>query len=248
MSVGQTLRRSREERGMTLLDVAQGTRVRKHFLRALEEDAPAGAFPSAAYARFFLRAYARHLGVEEEPLLRSMEASHPSAQEHLVKFARPAVPAPSRLVPRLTMVVAGAVFVAIVVLSLQASIGRQPASNRFPARGGTHASAPHGDPGPLSRFRTPPSVGTARMLDVVITVSAPCWIKASEDGRFVVEKTFAAGQRLHLQANKRLTLILGNAGGARLLVNGKLLPTGAPGQVRHMTFVLRGGAARLLPG
>jgi len=38
------------------------------------------------------------------------------------------------------------------------------------------------------------------------------------------------------RAKRHLELVLGNAGGVTLRVNGKLMPTGRPGQVVHLVF------------
>ena len=65
---GQKLRQARERRSLSLEQVAQATRIRAHYLQALE----AGEFdalPSQAQARGFLRAYAGYLGMDGEALL-----------------------------------------------------------------------------------------------------------------------------------------------------------------------------------
>lgn len=67
-TVGEYLRKTREERGITLEQVAQATRVRLPYLAALEEDEPT-SLPSAVQARGFLRLYASFLGLPAQPLL-----------------------------------------------------------------------------------------------------------------------------------------------------------------------------------
>lgn len=67
-TVGEYLRKIREERGITLEQVAQATRVRLPYLAALEEDEPA-SLPSAVQARGFLRLYASFLDLPAQPLL-----------------------------------------------------------------------------------------------------------------------------------------------------------------------------------
>ena len=72
-SVGARLRRTREQRQLSLDEVAEVTRLRLHYLRALEND-DLSAMPSAAQARGFLRIYADYLGLEIDALLESQEA------------------------------------------------------------------------------------------------------------------------------------------------------------------------------
>jgi transcriptional regulator with XRE-family HTH domain len=99
VEVSSVLRRAREGRGESLLQAAEGTRISATYLEALEDDAPVEAFPSALYARFFLRAYARYLGVEEGPLVEVFSRRHgleiteaPAVDEPPAEVTEPAEP------------------------------------------------------------------------------------------------------------------------------------------------------------
>ena len=67
-TVGQKLQRVRNERKLTLEQVAHATHIRLHYLQALEEDRP-DTIPSEAQGRGFLRLYAGHLKLPVQPLL-----------------------------------------------------------------------------------------------------------------------------------------------------------------------------------
>jgi transcriptional regulator with XRE-family HTH domain len=67
-SVGARLRQARELRRLTLQQVSETTKVRIHYLQALESD-DHSAIPSAAQARGFLRIYADFLGLDLADLL-----------------------------------------------------------------------------------------------------------------------------------------------------------------------------------
>ncbi|HEY5983012.1 MAG TPA: helix-turn-helix transcriptional regulator [Anaerolineales bacterium] len=67
-SIGATLRAAREKRQLTLAQVSESTRVRAHYLQALEND-DVSAMPSAAQARGFLRIYAQFLGLDLQTLI-----------------------------------------------------------------------------------------------------------------------------------------------------------------------------------
>jgi len=56
--------------------VAAATRISPDYLHALERDAPLSAFPAPMYARAFLRSYARHLGLSEEPIMAAFASRH----------------------------------------------------------------------------------------------------------------------------------------------------------------------------
>lgn len=64
-SLGQELKRRREQKNVSLKDVAEGTRVGIRFLHAIEAD-DFSALPGSVYARSFVRNYARFIGMDEE--------------------------------------------------------------------------------------------------------------------------------------------------------------------------------------
>ena len=71
-SIGARLRRARKQRQLSLDQVAEVTRLRLHYLQALEND-DLSAMPSAAQARGFLRIYAGYLGLDIDELLENPE-------------------------------------------------------------------------------------------------------------------------------------------------------------------------------
>jgi transcriptional regulator with XRE-family HTH domain len=66
-TIGVRLKRAREERRLTIPQAASATRIRSHYLEALEKD-DLSRVPSAAQARGFLRIYAEFLGLDPEDL------------------------------------------------------------------------------------------------------------------------------------------------------------------------------------
>lgn len=66
---GPLLRRTREQRGVTLDDVARETRLSKRYLIALEEEA-ISKLPGGTYNRAYLKSYAVFLALEPDALVR----------------------------------------------------------------------------------------------------------------------------------------------------------------------------------
>ena len=73
MAIGAELRNARIQRGLTIEQVAQDTRISARFLRALEED-DFEALPAPVYVRGFLRSYANYLRIDSQPLLDELNA------------------------------------------------------------------------------------------------------------------------------------------------------------------------------
>lgn len=66
--LGALLRNEREKRGLSYEQVAQVTRLRKHFLEAMENEAWEN-LPPSVFVKGFIRSYAKALGLEEAKLL-----------------------------------------------------------------------------------------------------------------------------------------------------------------------------------
>ena len=66
--LGDTLRETRQRRGLSLGEIESATRIRKKYLEALEAE-DFEALPAPVYVKGFLRTYARYLGLDPLPLL-----------------------------------------------------------------------------------------------------------------------------------------------------------------------------------
>jgi cytoskeletal protein RodZ len=88
-TVGQVLRATRKERGLTLEQASAVTRVRLPYLQALEND-EADLLPSVVQARGYLRLYADYLGLPVQPLLDAWPDRAPVI---------PSAPAPDEGIP-----------------------------------------------------------------------------------------------------------------------------------------------------
>lgn len=73
MGVGADLQKARELRGLKLEDVSKRTRIAAKYLEAIEEDRY-DVFPSHTYARGFIRAYAKVVGMDAQLLTRQFNS------------------------------------------------------------------------------------------------------------------------------------------------------------------------------
>jgi cytoskeletal protein RodZ len=83
-TIGEQLKQARETRGVSLEQAAQVTRVRIHYLKALESDLR-DQLPSNVQGRGFLRLYADYLGLTVQPLLDQWEGRIPPEVEKAVE-------------------------------------------------------------------------------------------------------------------------------------------------------------------
>src|SRR4030081_2878549 len=64
-SFGEKLRKEREQRKITLDDISSTTKISPRMLRALEDE-HFDQLPGGVFNKGFVRAYARHIGLDEE--------------------------------------------------------------------------------------------------------------------------------------------------------------------------------------
>jgi cytoskeleton protein RodZ len=96
-SVGETLRRERLRKDMSLEQISRETKISARLLEAIEKD-QFDLLPGGVFAKSFVRQYARFLGLDEEELASEVEkAMHPAGD--LPSFAS-AAPEPAFKVPR----------------------------------------------------------------------------------------------------------------------------------------------------
>lgn len=72
MKFGESLKKERELRGITLDEISHQTKVHTRFLEAIERDDLRG-LPAKAFAKGFLRSYARMVGLDEEQVITHFE-------------------------------------------------------------------------------------------------------------------------------------------------------------------------------
>jgi cytoskeleton protein RodZ len=89
LPIHQQLKELRETKSISLEQAAQATRIRLHYLKALEAG-NFSALPSPAQARGFVRSYAAYLGLDPQAVIEALVAEVPGS---LAASSRPLPPA-----------------------------------------------------------------------------------------------------------------------------------------------------------
>ena len=231
--VGRSLRRARQRHHVQLEDAATITRIPKRYLEALEANAPLEAYPAPVYARAFLREYAQYLNIDPEPLVARF-GTVPSAEVRLSSIAGDAVPPPRRWPARV-----------LLALSIGGLLGLAAVgilSDRTGVLGPLPPQRPVSSPAMKPANPGPKHVHRFSGITAAMHVIGPCWVRAAADGKMILPgHTYAASQRATFSAKHSLDLTLGNAGGVRLILNGRRVPTGLPGQPIHLAIAFQNG-------
>ena len=104
MPIGETLVQARHQAGLTLTQVSRRSRIRETIIRKIEAD-DFSEYGGDFYARGHIRAIAKAVGADPEPLIAEYDAVHRgpgvlsavSLEELLTR-----APPPGRLIPRAT--------------------------------------------------------------------------------------------------------------------------------------------------
>jgi cytoskeletal protein RodZ len=225
---GETLRREREMRGVSLREVADATKISVRFLQAIESDRldvlPGGLFPKA-----FVRQYAAHLGLDVERAVADFVRSHEGGEGLAAAPANPRSRAARFRRPAAIAGGVGLALLAFVAWRGQQAAWRTPTEETAgPALPSPSVSADRVYPPPLA------ASAAAGALAVDLQARENCWVSVKVDGVKVIDRVLAAGERETLRAERELVLSVGNAGGVAITLNGRPgIALGRPGEVRR---------------
>jgi cytoskeleton protein RodZ len=87
-------------------------------------------------------------------------------------------------------------------------------------------------PAPVAAAAEPSPMQSQKALRIGFQAIQECWLSVSSDGRRVFVSVVKPGDHNNFEANERFNIILGNAGGVNLTINGKpAKPLGKSGEV-----------------
>jgi cytoskeletal protein RodZ len=227
-SFGETLRRERELRGVSLREIADATKISVRFLQALEKDR-LDVLPGGVFRRAFVKQYARHLGLDSERLVAEFVYAHGdqnSDQPQPRRRREGSSPGTLLLI---------AVFASVAVASLLKATPPREAVSSVPAPAARAQRAPEVVP-PIEK----PVAAAAEKLVLTVQAQQTCWIEVRVDGQQVVARTLEQGQSETVEAAGEIVLGLGNAGGVTFTVNdlpGR--PLGKSGEVKKNIVITK---------
>jgi transcriptional regulator with XRE-family HTH domain len=214
MTFGEVLAAKRGERGLTIEQAAAATRIRAHYLSALESN-ELERLAAPVYAKGHLRTYARYLGLDPEPLVAMMrvEAQEP---RRLLSIGR-VVMRPRMVLTAPTVAAAGLV---LLVGAFSGYAWRQIQSDQRPgaptAAAHFAAISPGATPGPSP---TP----QARPMVLGVRVTEEVWINVFVDGRpqyADAGKTLPAGSVVYF-AGVDIKITSGKASATFITIDGR---------------------------
>lgn len=266
---GESLKREREMRGVTLDEISAATRIATRFLRAIENE-EWGQLPGGVFNRGFVRAVARYLGLDEENIVAEYTSTvddHPSVP---VWTGSPPAVTPQQ--PWLAWIIAAVLVLALLIgswLGIRRLIEWRAA--RRTAQTSTLSSPPSSEstsspdqaapdttahnaikPALLQQNGTPgeqaltPFSPSMEPFQLNIETSTQTQLTIVADRDVVFDKTIMPGETHSFWAADHFQVSTQDAGAVHLKLNGKKLapfgPAGRAGKITLTRDALKGTA------
>ena len=250
--IGTLLQKKRREKGLSLKDVEQATKIRTRYLEGLERE-DYSVLPDAVYVHGFLKTYANFLGLDGEQLSRELRERRASRQERQLghhdegssgvatepeQSPITLVDVERRRVSGVTVLtVALAVLVLAVVIGVLYFIGRGSQTPVEPAsKPSQEEKQPAKEPAAAQETTAPKEPAAARETTAAAAKPAPETVRAtvkvvdSSTGLTIYTDQTVADSRIAqpgfsrtFEARDAVTVSAANAGAVEVEVNGRNL-------------------------
>jgi cytoskeleton protein RodZ len=248
---GESLKREREMRGVTLDEISAATRIATRFLQAIENE-EWDQLPGGVFNRGFVRAVARYLGLDEENTVAEYTLAVGDRQPVPVWTGSPPLVAPEQ--HWMAWIVAAVLFLALLAGAwfgtrrfLAWRAAKRSAQAAAASGASTSANAPqqtsdeppdatiNGAPGPYDLDAPPgmpavavdptsartPITPPANPFELKIEAGKKTTVTVVADKEVVFDGTMQAGENLSFPASDHFQVTANDAGALHLELNGK---------------------------
>ncbi len=266
--IGEKLRRQRTQLGLDIAQIAKETKIGTRLLQAIEAE-DFDKLPGGVFRKSFVRQYASALGLQEEEIASDLKQF--DVPEELPELPPEEAPKFAGEMPSILTATSSAVqnrlhthfgafaaFAAVMLgcagiyawwQSARPEPGMEPLENAervspplpvADARVETARVSPS-TPSREAETQPPLSAPAPTTLRVGLTAGEKTWVSVSSDGKQVFANELEANQSKTLEAAERIRVLVGNAGGLMITLNGKPIGTiGSRGQVRVVEITQAG--------
>ncbi len=265
-SFGTQLKRQREKKNVSLDDISAATKISNRFLNAIETDR-FDQLPGGIFNRGFIRAYARHLGLDEEQTVSAyvIAAGEESTAPGAGVDSEQSVEAQPATAPNFPWGLA--VLILLIVIAIVAWIMHR---NAEPAQTMNATSAPNATDAQIDRPRpatttanvetkqdapsttqnTKPMHGDVSAQDFRLQIIAreDSWLSISGPHGQIFHGTLAKLEEKSIVGRDRIVVRTGNAAGLEFVWNGQdVTSPGKEGEVRTVMFDGNGAHMMTMP-
>ena len=228
LTLGEKLRQAREERGITISEVAEQTRISALYLGCIEND-DYRTLPGGIFNKGFIKSFAKYVGVDEQEALQDYALLVANQDNEIVdepKTYRPQVLSNDNDSSRLTTIIFAGVILALMVAGVLMLVryleplATQPTANTaLNANTISNINLTNGDVANTNATNAP----TVDKIEAEIkAVRQNLWVQYQIDGK-TVAKVIKADAPLKIEAQKKLIISYSKAQAKniQIMLNGK---------------------------
>jgi cytoskeletal protein RodZ len=232
--IGSRLRQAREQRGLSLHDIANTTKMSMVVLKDIEAN-DFSRLPGGLFARSYVRAFAAEVGLNADELVAEYRERF-EPQPSSPTFGPDVRARADRMetLVRVAVVVFGVgVLVAMVLFSKRVHAPAENPRWEPPAAILTGLeAAPASDQPTHTDLVAITSAHAAVPLRLEMQFTAPCWVSARADGDVVIYRLMQPAERAFVEARNAIALRIGDAAAVVYTINGAPgRPLGRTGEV-----------------
>lgn len=256
---GELLKAEREKRGLSIKDVEQGTSIRSLYLTAIEQG-NYSVVPGEVYLKGFIRNYASFLGLNPQEIMEvyrhsTGNAQPPTEQQPVtptinqpLNTAQGNPPTTTQKVKEKRESSSSIKWAAIILIPVIGAASYwwysqntpQPKSQVTPKPAPTAPATPTqpAQPAPPAIPPASPASPQTKPVIVIAKFTDECWTQVLVDGKEVYEGIPKVGETINWEAQKNITIRLGNASGVDIIYNGQPQgKLGSKGEVTEKIFI-----------
>lgn len=273
MTIGNQLKKARQDKQVTLSEVYQQTRIHPNVLNALEEDR-FDKILNPAYIRSFLKQYATYLSLDAKKILSEYDKLHPAEKLEKTKSPPPEkkLPLPdidlAKIAKSISIIAASIIAIIILVFLVRSTAkvinnisqkrvlrARQidlaekakpikiTAAEKGTAKKKVQEAPQKDISKPVSRPPGKAPIPAGEKLRLAITATDDVWIQLRVDGKIIFDSVLKKGSIEQWEANDNFKIWTGKAEAMQLNLNGNDLGTPGAG-VKKDIIVTREGIKR----
>lgn len=228
MSLAETLKKAREDKGLKLEDISKRTRISIKFLEKIENGVY--DFAPEPYVRAFIRSYARIVGLNPDEVIKQYESEIAllKPKEEKKEEKKPQFDVASFVSENILWLIGGFVIVMIVVFIFIGVEDRQVKSAKQIQKKSFETAVEE-----IKKISPVENVKSEiDSLELKIVATDTVWFSVVIDSSQAKEFLMLPNTSLFLKARDNFNLTIGNAGGIKFVLNGhKFGPIGRSGAV-----------------
>ena len=222
--IGEQLKRVREQKGISLQEAADQTKIRRRYLWALEEE-DYGAFPAEIYLMGFMRRYAEFLNIDADVILGQYK--HEKEKEKGEVQERMLLEQGKRqqgMKKRYTFSVSILAILILIFVGTRLIVDREVSKDI------------DGDKQIERKVNHLPA-----KMDIEIKARDKCWLRINIDDKESFEGLLFGGENRKWSGKRIVRIRVGYVPGLEILLNGKVVDIikGSRGDVNELIFTMQ---------